>query len=186
MQKKFHRSFDSLENIFEFTEGFFADENVAQSIRYPVHFVMEELFTNMVKYNPGNTNDILLDVGANDGGVTVRLTDFDVDNFDVSEIPDVDVEMTLDQILADHPTGQTYAHLLKGLDHYPLLRDARDEVLSMPPIINSASLGRVEVGAPLLYLNSINDVALAINQGNFSTEFGILSGPDWSIIIEIR
>ena len=97
MQKKFHRSFDSLENIFEFTEGFFADENVAQSIRYPVHFVMEELFTNMVKYNPGNTNDILLDVGADNGGVTVQLTDFDVDNFDVSEIPDVDVEMTLEQ-----------------------------------------------------------------------------------------
>ena len=48
------------------------------------------------------------------------------------------------------------------------------------------SFGRVEVGAPLLYLNSVNDVALAINQGNFSTEFGILSGPDWSIVIEIR
>jgi S-adenosylmethionine hydrolase len=45
------------------------------------------------------------------------------------------------------------------------------------------SFGRVEVGAPLLYLNSINDVALAINQGNFSTEFGILSGPDWSITL---
>ena len=48
------------------------------------------------------------------------------------------------------------------------------------------SFGRVEVGAPLLYLNSVNDVALAINQGNFSTEFDILSGPDWTIIIEIR
>ena len=97
MQKKFHRSFDSLEDIFEFTEGFFAGENVAESIRFPVHFVMEELFTNMVKYNPGNTNDILLDVGADNGGVKVQLTDFDVDNFDVSEIPDVDVEMPLEQ-----------------------------------------------------------------------------------------
>ena len=48
------------------------------------------------------------------------------------------------------------------------------------------SFGRVEVGAPLLYLNSVNDVALAINQGNFSKKFGILSGPDWNIVIEIR
>jgi len=46
------------------------------------------------------------------------------------------------------------------------------------------SFGRVDVGEPLLYLNSVNDVALAINQGNFSTEFKILSGPDWHI--EIR
>ena len=30
------------------------------------------------------------------------------------------------------------------------------------------SFGRVNIGEPLLYLNSINDVALAINQGNFS------------------
>ncbi len=45
------------------------------------------------------------------------------------------------------------------------------------------SFGRVAIGEPLLYLNSINDVALAINQGNFSSEFHILSGPDWSIEI---
>jgi S-adenosylmethionine hydrolase len=46
------------------------------------------------------------------------------------------------------------------------------------------SFGRVGVGEPLLYLNSVNDVALAINQGNFSSDFKILSGPDWHI--EIR
>ena len=45
------------------------------------------------------------------------------------------------------------------------------------------SFGRVEVGDPLLYLNSLNDVALAINQGNFSETFQIRSGPDWSIEI---
>jgi len=45
------------------------------------------------------------------------------------------------------------------------------------------SFGRVAVGEPLLYLNSINDVALAINQGNFSSEFRVLSGPDWNIDI---
>jgi len=45
------------------------------------------------------------------------------------------------------------------------------------------SFGRVNIGEPLLYLNSINDVALAINQGNFSSEYQVLSGPDWSIEI---
>jgi hypothetical protein len=45
------------------------------------------------------------------------------------------------------------------------------------------SFGRVQVGDPLLYLNSLNDVALAINQGNFSATFNILSGPSWTIEI---
>jgi len=45
--------------------------------------------------------------------------------------------LTPGQILERHKTGQAYAHLLKGFSRYPLLRDERGAVLSMPPIINS-------------------------------------------------
>jgi len=45
--------------------------------------------------------------------------------------------LTPRQILERHKTGQAYAHLLKPLEKYPLLRDSRGTVLSMPPIINS-------------------------------------------------
>ena len=41
----------------------------------------------------------------------------------------------------------------------------------------------VPVGQPLLYLNSLGNVALAINQGDFATRFGVASGPEWSIEI---
>ena len=92
MQKKFTRSYDSLEEIFEFTELFFEKESIEESVRYPVHFVMEELFTNMVKYNPGKTSDILLNVDNMNGGVTVSLTDYDVDAFDVTAVREVDVQ----------------------------------------------------------------------------------------------
>lgn len=60
-------------------------------------------------------------------------------------------EMSLRQILSDHPTGRTYAHLLEGKDKFPLIRDSRGEVLSMPPVINSQSLGRVEAGDTFLF-----------------------------------
>lgn len=96
MQKTFHRSFESLEDIYEFSERIFCDEDVQPSVRFPVHFVMEELFTNMVKYNPGNDHDILLDVSTLEGGVTVSMTDFDVDAFDVSQTPNVDVDAPLE------------------------------------------------------------------------------------------
>ena len=44
--------------------------------------------------------------------------------------------MTIDTILEQHPKGVDYAHLLKDMESYPLILDARDAVLSFPPIIN--------------------------------------------------
>jgi anti-sigma regulatory factor (Ser/Thr protein kinase) len=97
MQKKFTRSYDSLEEIFEFTELFFEKESIEESVRFPVHFVMEELFTNMVKYNPGKTSDILLNVDNLGGGIKVSLTDNDVDAFDVTETRKVDTESPVNE-----------------------------------------------------------------------------------------
>ncbi len=45
------------------------------------------------------------------------------------------------------------------------------------------TFGAVEVGEPLLYLNSLDSVSLAINQGNFAEHYQVGSGPDWSIQI---
>ena len=44
--------------------------------------------------------------------------------------------MTPDEILKSHKTGEKYAHLIDQFDHYPLILDKDDQVLSMPPIIN--------------------------------------------------
>lgn len=45
-------------------------------------------------------------------------------------------EMTLREILDGHKKGVKYAHLINKFDKYPLILDANDNVLSMPPIIN--------------------------------------------------
>ena len=111
MQKKFARSYDSLAEIFEFTERFFETRKIAESVRFPVHFVMEELFTNMVKYNPGNPHDIELDVDSGDGRVTVSLTDFDVDEFDVTAKRNVDTTLPLE----DRPIGGLGVHLIQKM-----------------------------------------------------------------------
>lgn len=44
--------------------------------------------------------------------------------------------MTLREILERHEKGKDYAHLLAGLDKYPLITDRTGEVLSFPPVIN--------------------------------------------------
>ena len=47
------------------------------------------------------------------------------------------------QILSQHPTGREYADLLKDAEVFPIFKDANDEILSMPPIINSEKTGKV-------------------------------------------
>ena len=54
--------------------------------------------------------------------------------------------MTCRQILTDHPKGKDFGWILQDMKKFPLLSDAKDEVLSMAPIINSATLGAVQVG----------------------------------------
>src|SRR3989338_6638132 len=52
-------------------------------------------------------------------------------------------EMNGKEILEKHPTGKEYAHLLNKNDKYPLFIDANKNILSMPPIINSETVGRI-------------------------------------------
>ncbi len=57
-----------------------------------------------------------------------------------------DTPMTCRQILEEHPKGKDFGWIIKDLPKYPLLSDASGEVLSMAPVINSATLGAVQVG----------------------------------------
>ncbi|MFX1562910.1 MAG: phenylalanine--tRNA ligase subunit beta, partial [Promethearchaeota archaeon] len=54
-----------------------------------------------------------------------------------------DEKMTAKQILRLHPKGQEFGNILKGHSNYPILIDSTNQVLSLPPIINSNDLGRI-------------------------------------------
>ncbi|MEK6835876.1 MAG: phenylalanine--tRNA ligase subunit beta [Nanoarchaeota archaeon] len=56
---------------------------------------------------------------------------------------DFDKELTANEILERHPAGKEYGHLLKDFKKYPLFIDANNNILSMPPIINSELTGKV-------------------------------------------
>ncbi|ADZ09197.1 Phenylalanyl-tRNA synthetase beta chain [Methanobacterium lacus] len=45
-------------------------------------------------------------------------------------------EQNLDDILFNHKKGKKYSHLIEKFDKYPLIKDSKGNVLSMPPIIN--------------------------------------------------
>jgi S-adenosylmethionine hydrolase len=43
------------------------------------------------------------------------------------------------------------------------------------------TFGKVAQGEPLAYVNSLDQIALALNMGSFAAKHGIKSGPDWKI-----
>jgi len=47
----------------------------------------------------------------------------------------------------------------------------------------ATTFGSVAKNKPLLYLNSLMQVALALNMGNFSNAYHVYSGNDWSVVI---
>lgn len=71
-------------------------------------------------------------------------------------------EMSAFQVLQKHPTGREYAHLLENKEKYPIFIDAKNSILSMPPIINSHETGKIT--------------------GNTKEVFIECSGPDFSVL----
>ncbi len=97
MRQEFGRSLDELKNIVSFTEEFFAQDEIDQSVRYIVDLCVEELFVNMVTYDTETSSDILIEMNPNELGVEVIMTDFGVEKFDPRDAAAVDVDAPLDQ-----------------------------------------------------------------------------------------
>ncbi len=75
--------------------------------------------------------------------------------------------MTLSEILMVHPKGLEFGHILAGQSRLPLLRDAVQQPLSFPPIINSREIGEVRVGDDELFVEvtgtDLSMVVLTLN-----------------------
>lgn len=52
--------------------------------------------------------------------------------------------LTLGQIIDRHPKGVAYGGIVRAFSKYPVLNDREGNVLSFPPIINSAEIGEVK------------------------------------------
>lgn len=109
--QSFPRSFDSLEEIFAFTSDFFGRHRLDRGLLPTVDLVLEELFTNMVKYSPGGAPSIRIEMAPAPGGVEVTLTDYDVDRFDVTLTPDADVNLPIEE----RRPGKLGLHLVRRL-----------------------------------------------------------------------
>jgi anti-sigma regulatory factor (Ser/Thr protein kinase) len=124
IHRSFERSFDSIEPIFAFTSEAFARQGIDPDFLPVVDLAVEELFTNMVKYSTMSSAAVRIDLAGIDGGVEVTLTDYDVEPFDVTQAPDADIELPIEQ----RKPGGLGLHLIRRLVdsiEYEYSRDSR-------------------------------------------------------------
>lgn len=111
MDKKFKRDLNSLDGIFKFINEFSAKTGLDESVVFTINLVVEELFTNIVKYTSENSNEILLQLKKNEDDLIIHLTDFDVDPFDITKTAEVDTKQSLEE----RRVGGLGIHLVKQM-----------------------------------------------------------------------
>ena len=111
MEQKFKREIRSLEKIFDFISGFSTANRIGDSDVFVIKFVVEEIFTNMVKYNSRSNKDILVSLRRHSNTLSISLIDFDVDPFDLTKTEEVDIH----QSLRERKVGGLGLHLVKKM-----------------------------------------------------------------------
>jgi anti-sigma regulatory factor (Ser/Thr protein kinase) len=97
MDGSFERDFGALGGVFAFTERFAQAHGLDDSLRYSINLVVEEVFTNMVKYNTGGGHAIEVRLEITNGSLRIELADEDVDPWDPSEAPAVAVDRPIEE-----------------------------------------------------------------------------------------
>jgi anti-sigma regulatory factor (Ser/Thr protein kinase) len=86
------RSIGSLGEIFSMVDAFIAEQRMDAAAEYCIKFVVEELFTNLVKYNLGGAATISLALEWQGDGWQLELLDDNVEPFDPATVAAVPVD----------------------------------------------------------------------------------------------
>ena len=91
MQRAFERSLGSVGELLEFVDSFADEHGLSGKIAFATRLVAEELFANFVRHNEGGEDRIEVSLGMDAGLLTLRLWDFGVEPFDITDRGPVDV-----------------------------------------------------------------------------------------------
>ena len=93
MERVFKRQLTELENIFQFIGESLSGQNDSRIV-FSTNFVVEEIFTNMVKYNRTSHEDVTIGIEEKEGSLHISFIDRGVDRFDPRESADVDTSLS--------------------------------------------------------------------------------------------
>jgi len=130
VERAFTRSFDEITPLAMFTAETFDRLGVDPALLPTVDLAVEELFTNMVKYGGGSDAAVRVGLAAIDGGVELTLVDRDVEAFDVTRAPDVDIGQPIDE----REPGGLGLHLIRRMVdsvEYRYAKDTRESLITL-------------------------------------------------------
>lgn len=132
--RTFPRGFGALEAIFAFIREFVADSGLDPEVAYDLDVIAEELFTNMVKYGRGGVREIEIALDWAAPTLAIRLRDFDVERFDPTDAPPVDVSRPI----AERHAGGLGIHLVRQIAdriHYDYR--GRESTITVTKVVHS-------------------------------------------------
>lgn len=108
--RSFPRELSALEQLFDFTAEVLHPAVAPPALRRSVDFVLEEFFTNILKYG-GGLGDVGVEIELGRAGVEVTVIEPDAHFFDVTHPPPVDPSLPLEQ----REPGGLGLHLVRRL-----------------------------------------------------------------------
>ena len=94
--KNFPRDIGILDQVFEFVDHYLTANDISGETAYSINLAIEEIFTNLVKYNR-SPNDIDIELDCQNKVLTIKLRDHDVDRFDITKVAAVDTTLPLSE-----------------------------------------------------------------------------------------
>lgn len=97
MRRTFARKLDALQQIFGFVAEFLAPIDPQSLDHREIQLVVEELFTNFLRHNRDGANEIGIELQRYSGHVEVIVTDTDVEPFDITQVPAMQLDQPLEK-----------------------------------------------------------------------------------------
>jgi anti-sigma regulatory factor (Ser/Thr protein kinase) len=111
MKKRFALDINALQDIFKFIDFFDAEYHLDASTRYTIDLAIEELFTNMVKYDQKKSGEVEIDLSFKNHDLIISLTDFNVSRFDINKVKAYDNRQNIEE----RPIGKLGIHLIRQM-----------------------------------------------------------------------
>jgi serine/threonine-protein kinase RsbW len=111
MERSFPRELGSIRSIVAFVREFLAAERLGTDAAGDLDLVLEEAFTNLVKYGRGARGNVEISLERGADGVTAELREFDAEPFDPTQLPAVDVQRPI----AERRPGGLGVHFIRQL-----------------------------------------------------------------------
>jgi anti-sigma regulatory factor (Ser/Thr protein kinase) len=100
--------------MFDFISEFLTARAIPGSNAFPLELILEELFTNVLKYRTGGDDSVAVRLGLDGDRLVLSFVEFHVEPFDITKVPEPDLTAPAHERRA----GGMGIHLVKRLaDH---------------------------------------------------------------------